>query len=114
MTKGSKRKRTIEAPLGRTKYLSADDRAAKGKALRDAVPRTSQGGWSPPNGRRDPVEITLASNEGRMAQLIPIRHGRMSASPFAFYRGSAALMAADLATTPTSGIRVQACGDRST
>lgn len=75
------------------------------------MPRTSHAGWKTPKGRRDPVEITLASNEGRMGDLLPIRHGRMSASPFAFYRGSAALMAADLATNPTSGIRVQACGD---
>ena len=111
MTKATKRKRTIGAPQARSAYLSADERAAKGKALRDAVPRASQAGWTPPKGRRDPVELTLASNEGRMVQLLPIRHGRMSASPFAFYRGSAALMAADLATTPTSGIRVQACGD---
>jgi hypothetical protein len=67
--------------------------------------------WKPPARRRDPVELTLASNHGRLAHLIPVRHARMSASPFAFYRGSAALMAADLATTATSGIRVQACGD---
>jgi hypothetical protein len=64
-----------------------------------------------PRGGRDPIELLTESNAGRMENLIPIRFGRMSASPFAFYRGSAALMAADLATTPTSGIRVQACGD---
>ena len=100
MTRGSKQKRTIEAPLGRSQFLSADERAAKGRTLRDVVPRATHAGWKAPMGRRDPVDITLASNEGRMAQLIPIRHGRMSASPFAFYRGSAALMAADLAKTP--------------
>jgi len=92
-------------------YLSAEERRAKGKALRDAVPRLSQAGWKPPKGRRDPVDIICESSVGRLENLIPIRYGRMSASPFAFYRGSAALMAADLATTPTSGLRVQACGD---
>ena len=111
MSKGTKGKSAVKAPKTKDAYASADERAAKGKALRDTVSRTSHAGWKPRKGRRDPVEITLASNEGRMAELIPIRHGRMSASPFAFYRGSAALMAADLATTPTSGIRVQACGD---
>ena len=111
MSKGTKGKSAVKAPKTKDAYASADDRAVKGKTLRDTVSRTSHAGWKPRKGRRDPVEITLASNEGRMPELIPIRHGRMSASPFAFYRGSAALMAADLATTPTSGIRVQACGD---
>jgi uncharacterized protein (DUF2252 family) len=75
------------------------------------VPRMSHAGWKAPKLRRDPIELLSQSNVGRVLSLIPIRFGRMSASPFAFYRGSAALMAADLATTPTSGIRVQACGD---
>jgi uncharacterized protein (DUF2252 family) len=92
-------------------YLSVDERRAKGKALRSAVPRTSQTGWTPPQGRRDPVDVVSTANRGRLPQLIPIRFGRMSASAFAFYRGSAALMAADLASTPTSGLRVQVCGD---
>ena len=92
-------------------YVSADERRAEGKALRDATPRAAQGGWKAPKDRRDPIELLHESNEGRMPELIPIRFGRMSQSPFAFYRGSAAVMAADLASTPTSGIRVQACGD---
>jgi uncharacterized protein (DUF2252 family) len=79
--------------------------------MRDSVPRTSQGGWKPPDDRRDILELLNESNEGRLPSLVPIRFGRMSASPFAFYRGAAALMAADLATTATSGLRVQACGD---
>ena len=111
MVKVSKPSKTQAAPQPDTPYLSADERAAKGKALRDAAPRTSHAGWQPFEGRRDPVELLSASNQGRVPALIPIRFGRMSASPFAFYRGSAALMAADLAHTPTSGIRVQACGD---
>jgi len=93
------------------RYRSAAARRAEGKALRDAVPREAHAGWTPPKGRRDPVELLLESNEGRMADLVPIRHGRMLQSPFAFYRGTAAVMAADLAHTPASGLRVQACGD---
>jgi len=111
MTKTYKGKRPSAAPPSETPYLSAGERRAKGKALRDAVPRQSQAGWKPKKGRRDPVELLIESNAGRVENLIPIRHGRMAESPFAFYRGSAALMAADLATTPTSGLRVQACGD---
>jgi hypothetical protein len=111
MAKTDKHNKTQGAPQTDTPYLSADERAASGKALRDAAPRTSHAGWQPFEGRRDPVELLSASNQGRVPELIPIRFGRMSASPFAFYRGSAALMAADLAHTATSGIRVQACGD---
>ena len=92
-------------------YLSAGERRAEGKALRDRVPRDAHAGWKTPKHRRDPVALLSESNAGRLADLIPIRFGRMGASPFAFYRGSAALMAADLATTPASGLRVQACGD---
>ncbi len=92
-------------------YISADERRAEGKALRDATPRVAHGGWKPPKDRRDPIELLHEFNEGRIPELIPIRFGRMSQSPFAFYRGSAAVMAADLASTPTSGLRVQACGD---
>jgi hypothetical protein len=87
------------------------ERRAQGSALRDAVSREAQGGWKPPKKRRDPIEVLTASNEGRMLELVPIRFGRMLQSPFTFYRGSAAIMAADLASTPNSGLRVQACGD---
>jgi uncharacterized protein (DUF2252 family) len=111
MTKDAQRNRPSDAPQTEAPYLSAGERRSKGKALRDKVPRASQAGWKPQKGRRDPVELLSDSNAGRVEELIPIRFGRMSASPFAFYRGSAVLMAADLATTPTSGIRVQACGD---
>ena len=92
-------------------YRSPAERRAAGKRLRDAVPRADQSGWKPPRERRDPVELVLAANEGRLLDLVPIRHGRMLQSPFAFYRGTAMLMAADLAHTPSSGLRVQACGD---
>ena len=92
-------------------YMSADERRAAGKALRDATPRAAHGGWKSPKNRRDPIELLRESNQGRISELIPIRFGRMAQSPFAFYRGAAAVMAADLASTPRSGLRVQACGD---
>lgn len=85
-------------------------RRAAGKALRKQVPRTSHAALAPTEGR-DPIGVLEASNEGRVAHLVPIRMGRMASSPFAYYRGAAAMMAADLARTPTSGITVQACGD---
>ena len=91
--------------------VSVDERRAQGRARRAAVPRSAHAGWKAAADRRDPLELLLASNEGRIAELVPIRFGRMAASPFAFYRRAAALMAADLATTPASGLRVQACGD---
>lgn len=92
-------------------FRSRDERIAAGKALRDSVPRQSHAGWKPPAGRRDPIEILEESNQGRLAELVPIRYGRMLPSPFTFLRGSAGLMASDLATTPSTGLRVQACGD---
>jgi hypothetical protein len=94
-----------------SEYLSADERRTAGKALRERASRASHGGWEAPKDRRDPIDILNESNEGRVPQLIPIRFGRMSQSPFAFFRGAAAIMAADLASTPQSGLRVQACGD---
>ena len=103
--------RNHDTPPPENQYRPAGERRAEGKALREAVPRQDHGGWKVPKNRRDPVEVVLESNEGRMPELIPIRHGRMLQSPFAFYRGTAGLMAADLAHTPVSGLRVQACGD---
>jgi uncharacterized protein (DUF2252 family) len=75
------------------------------------VPRSSHGEWIAPSGRRDPVAILERQAHSRVPELVPIRYGRMAASPFAFYRGAAAIMAADLADSPQSGIRVQCCGD---
>lgn len=91
--------------------LTRQERNASGQALRDKCPRRSNAGWKAPKNRRDPVELLVQSNKDRIPDLIPIRYGRMMQSPFAFFRGAAAIMAADLAVTPTSGIRVQACGD---
>jgi len=99
------------AGLGGTSYLTPHEHRARGKAHRQRVPRQDQAHWDLPEDRRDPVDLLGESNKGRMPELIPIRFGRMMQSPFAFYRGSAALMAADLAATPKSGLTVQACGD---
>ncbi len=84
---------------------------AYGRARRKAVTRRSHASWAPRADRDDPVDTLIASNEGRLPQLVPIRTGRMLASPFAFLRGSAAVMAGDLASTPSMGSFVQACGD---
>jgi uncharacterized protein (DUF2252 family) len=111
MNRVTKPKRARGAPKTERTYASLDERRASGRALRDIVQRASHGGWKPAKRRPDPLAILMESNAGRVPSLIPVRFGRMSASPFAFYRGSAALMAADLATTPATGIKVQACGD---
>ena len=75
------------------------------------IPLESQAECEMPSDRTDPVKVIKKSSEGRLEHLIPIRYGRMAKSAFAFYRGTASLMAMDLAQTPTSNIRVQACGD---
>ncbi len=90
--------------------LTQDSPKLTGKALRKRAPRESHADWTPAEGR-DPLKILLKQGESRLQELLPIRYGRMSASPFAFYRGGAAIMAADLAPTPATGVRVQACGD---
>jgi uncharacterized protein (DUF2252 family) len=91
--------------------LTLRDRLARGKALREKLPRSSHANWSPSPQRPDPVESIKTTDRGRIEELLPIRYGRMQKSPFAFFRGTAALMAADLASTPATGICVQACGD---
>src|SRR5215470_16135487 len=90
---------------------SPDQRRAAGKALRERVPRERHADWKASARRPDPIEILIASNRGRLPELVPIRHARMLTSPFAFLRGSSAVMASDLSRTPSTGIRVQACGD---
>jgi len=104
-TEVNKKAEDVPVFRSRAEYLAA------GQALREHVPRTSHAGWTPPAQRRDPVELLEESNQDRLPELVPIRYGRMLRSPFTFLRGSAALMAYDLATTPTTGLRVQACGD---
>ncbi|HEX9114426.1 MAG TPA: DUF2252 family protein, partial [Anaerolineae bacterium] len=99
---------SILAPV---QHLAPDERTALGKAARARVPRESHAGWQAPAGRPDPVEVLEAQARDRIPELIPIRYGRMLASPFAFYRGAAAIMAGDLAATPVSGLHTQICGD---
>jgi uncharacterized protein (DUF2252 family) len=82
-----------------------------GRALRKKVPRKDHASWTAPANRPDPIKLLIESDTGRIPSLLPIRYGRMRQSPFAFLRGAAALMAFDLAQTPTTRLRVQACGD---
>jgi uncharacterized protein (DUF2252 family) len=91
--------------------VSRDERLAMGKKLRVSCPRTSHAAWKAPPGRPDPVQLVLKADKGRLAELLPLRHGRMVQSPFTFYRGSALAMAVDLAGTPSTGLRVQCGGD---
>ena len=92
-------------------YVLWKERWAKGKALRERVPREKHAGWTPPKNRPDPIDLIIKSNENSLPELVSIRHGRMLTSSFAFLRGSANVMAWDLSRTPRTGIRVQACGD---
>jgi uncharacterized protein (DUF2252 family) len=87
------------------------ERAAAGKAARSRAPRSAIAEWEPVSERVDPVALLEEQARDRVPELLPIRYGRMAVSPFTFFRGAAAVMAADLAPAPTSGLRVQACGD---
>src|SRR5215207_1169834 len=87
------------------------ERLDEGRQLRRHVPRSSHAGWSPPADRPDPLDLLHEQDRTREPDLVPIRYGRMLVSPFTFYRGSAVVMARDLAATPTTGLTVQACGD---
>ena len=91
--------------------LTPDEWRARGRELRNSVSRSSHAQWAPPADRPDPVTVLEEQAKARVPDLVPIRYGRMIASPFAYFRGAAAPMAWDLAHTPTSDIRVQACGD---
>lgn len=99
---------SVRAPISRA---SRAERYAAGKALREVCPREAHGVWKAPSGRRDAVDLVLAAEKGRLPDLLPLRHGRMVRSAFTFYRGAALTMAADLASTPSTGVRVQCCGD---
>ena len=93
-------------------FLSRKERLAAGRSLRESLLHEHHAPWKPPAKRRDPIDVLEESNRDRMPELVPIRYGRMMRSPFTFLRGSAGLMAYDLATTtPSTGLRVQACGD---
>ena len=103
-----------EAPFAsawRRSHLSVDQRMARGRTARRQSPRSGHAKWEPAPDRPDPVALLAEQAAARVPQLVPIRHGRMLASPFTFYRGAALIMAADLAGTPVSGVTVQLCGD---
>jgi uncharacterized protein (DUF2252 family) len=91
--------------------LTPDEWRRRGREQRGLAPRSSHAQWEPPPDRPDPVAVLEEQARTRVPDLVPIRYGRMAASPFAYFRGAAAPMAWDLAHTPTTGIRVQACGD---
>ena len=91
--------------------LTVAERVARGKVARRTVPRSSHAAFEPAAGRPDPVELLEQQADTRVPELVPIRYGRMLASPFTFFRGAALIMAADLAATPRTGFDVQCCGD---
>src|SRR5580693_3554013 len=95
---------------GTVEHLSRADRVARGKDARAVAPLESHAEFVPAR-KRDPVGLLLEQAKTRVPELVPVRHGRMLVSPFTFYRGAALPMAADLAATPASGLRVQLCGD---
>jgi uncharacterized protein (DUF2252 family) len=104
--------RLTKAPIPvQTHTLRVEERIAKGKALREVTARNVQKEWKPPADRPDPVNLLIESSKGRMEELLPIRYGRMMATPFTFYRGAAAIMASDLAHTPSTGLTLVADGD---
>jgi uncharacterized protein (DUF2252 family) len=96
---------------GGPKLVPVESLIAAGKAMREKVPRRLLAEWKRNGRAHDPIQILRAQDAGRLRDLLPIRYGRMLESPFAFYRGAAALMASDLARTPITGVQVQACGD---
>ncbi len=99
------------ARLGPTAQLGPAARAAAGKAARRAVPRAAHAAFEPKPDRPDPISLLLEQGASRVAELLPIRYGRMLGSPLAYYRGAALPMAADLARTPATGLTAQLCGD---
>ena len=99
------------AGISSTDHLSTAERIAQGKAARATAPRQDHEVWEPSTLRPDPVALLQSQAQSRVPELVPIRYGRMLVSPFTFFRGAALIMASDLATTPRSGLSVQACGD---
>jgi uncharacterized protein (DUF2252 family) len=99
------------APARVVRHLTTSERAEHGKAARGEAPRASHGRWEPAPARPDPVALLEEQARTRVPELVPIRYGRMLSSRLAFYRGAAAIMAADLAAAPRTGLQVQLCGD---
>src|SRR3954451_10884410 len=90
---------------------AVETRMAEGRAQRESLPLEAHGEWAASDGRQEPVGILEGQNATRVPELVPIRHGRMIVSPFTFYRGAAAIMAADLSQSQSTALRVQCCGD---
>jgi uncharacterized protein (DUF2252 family) len=106
--------RAAEVPFAsawRRQRLTVEERVARGRAARGEAPRSAHGKWAAAADRPDPIALLEEQSEDRLPDLVPIRYGRMLASPFAFYRGGALIMAGDLAATPVTGVTVQLCGD---
>jgi uncharacterized protein (DUF2252 family) len=103
--------RQARTPQPSTALLTPSERAAKGIAARAEVPPERHAEFAPSTDRPDPISLLVSQGDSRLPELVPIRYGRMLVSPFTFYRGAAAVMAADLAVTPVSGLTVQLCGD---
>ncbi len=101
----------VASSLPKVEHFTVEERVSMGKAVRTQAPLESHAEWSPSPYRVDPITLLEEQAETRVPELVPIRYGRMMASPFAFYRGAAYVMASDLASTPRSGLGVQACGD---
>src|SRR5262245_64034735 len=99
------------ATTRRVPHPSLEERRARGKEARTRAPLSSHGPWTPAGDRPDPVALLEQQDADREPDLVPVRHGRMLASPFTFYRGGAKIMATDLDGTPTAGLNVQLCGD---
>lgn len=102
---------TYTRDLPQTHTLRKEQRIAAGKELRKRTSRMSHAEWIPPADRPDPIKLLIQNSQGRVENLIPIRYGRMAASPFAFYRGAAAIMASDLSHTYSTGLNIVICGD---
>ena len=106
---------TATEPVGLLSSIGSratvDERVSRGRAIRKQLPRVAHTGWTTPPTRRDPISVLEAQAADRLPDLVGIRYGRMLSSPFAFYRGGAAIMAMDLASMPTTGLTVQLCGD---
>src|SRR6478735_9296168 len=101
----------VNSPADRVARLENGEDAERGREARGGAPRAGHADWAPARTRPDPVQTLHRQTGSRLAELVPIRYGRMLATPFTFFRGAAAVMAADLADTPSSGLVVQACGD---
>ena len=96
---------------GQVPHPSRDERQRRGKLARATTPRQDLARWEAPADRSDPIALLMGQETSRVQELVPVRHARMATSPFALYRGSAIVMASDLARMPRTGLDAQLCGD---